>query len=257
MEPADTTRERIRAAAVELFTQQGYEKTSLREIADRVGITKASLYYHYPSKQALLLAIVEPFLADSAATMDAAGRMPRTPATIRFILEREIDTMLRHRAATAMLCRDVAAVMTALAPKLEEIKQLGTRMQAWLAGPDPTPADLIRAMAAVEVLRTTLVAATRPELPETEVRQVLLDAAAAILGLGEAEATAPRDSDTTTPRDSDTTATRDGDAAVLRDGDAAVPPADDLLAPRGDELFAAPGGEAIAAPRTDEVVAAG
>ena len=47
---------RIRAVALDLFSSQGYEQTSLREIADRVGLTKASLYYHYPSKQALLLA---------------------------------------------------------------------------------------------------------------------------------------------------------------------------------------------------------
>jgi AcrR family transcriptional regulator len=189
---ASDTRDRIRAVAVELFTERGYEKTSLREIADRVGITKASLYYHYPSKQALLLAIVEPFLADWAATMDAAERLSRTPDNVRFVLEREIDAMLRHRAATAMLLRDVAAVVTALAPKLDEIKQIGDRMQTWLAGSDPAPEELIRAMAAVEVLRTTLAAAARPELPEAEVRRVVLDAAVRVLGPGE-PAVAPRE----------------------------------------------------------------
>ena len=35
------TRERIQAVALELFTEQGYEKTSLREIAERLGVTKA------------------------------------------------------------------------------------------------------------------------------------------------------------------------------------------------------------------------
>jgi AcrR family transcriptional regulator len=192
VEAADTTRDRIRAVAVELFTEQGYEKTSLREIADRVGITKASLYYHYPSKQALLLAIVEPFIADWTAVVDAAERMSHTPVNIRFVLEREIDAMLRHRAATAMLIRDAAAVVTALAPKLEDFKQIGTRMHTWLAGPAPVPADRIRAMAAVEVLRTTLAAAALPELPEDEVRRVVLDAAVGVLGLGDA-AVAPRD----------------------------------------------------------------
>ncbi len=36
---ADDTKARIRAVAMELFTAQGYEQTSLREIADRVGMT--------------------------------------------------------------------------------------------------------------------------------------------------------------------------------------------------------------------------
>jgi AcrR family transcriptional regulator len=184
VDTTDTTRGRIRAAAVELFTERGYDKTSLREIADRVGITKASLYYHYPSKQALLLAIVEPFLADWTAVVDAAERLLHTPDNIRFVLALEIDVMLRHRDATRMLARDVAAVVTALAPKLEDIKQLGARMHTWLAGPDPTPADEVRSMAVVEILRTPLAAAaTRPDLPEDEVRRVVLETAARVLGL--------------------------------------------------------------------------
>jgi AcrR family transcriptional regulator len=184
VDAAETTRGRIRAVAIELFTARGYDKTSLREIADRVGITKASLYYHYPSKQALLLAIVEPFLDDWTAVVDAAEQLPHTPANVRFVLAREIDVMLRHRDATGMLVRDVAAVVTALAPKLEDVKQLGARMYTWLAGPDPSPADRVRAMAAVEVLRTPLAAAaTQPDLPEDEVRRAVLDSAARVLGL--------------------------------------------------------------------------
>ena len=55
------TRERILAVASELFTDQGYEATSLREIADRLDITKAALYYHFPSKDDILRALLEPF----------------------------------------------------------------------------------------------------------------------------------------------------------------------------------------------------
>jgi AcrR family transcriptional regulator len=54
------TRERILEVAMELFTQQGYEATSLRQIADRLGVTKAALYYHFQSKDELLLALLEP-----------------------------------------------------------------------------------------------------------------------------------------------------------------------------------------------------
>ncbi len=54
------TRDRILDVARELFSEQGYEKTSLREIADRLGFTKAALYYHFQSKEQLLFALVEP-----------------------------------------------------------------------------------------------------------------------------------------------------------------------------------------------------
>ena len=54
------TRERILAVAQELFIEQGYDGTSLREIADRLGFTKAALYYHFRSKDEILVALIEP-----------------------------------------------------------------------------------------------------------------------------------------------------------------------------------------------------
>ena len=49
-----TTRERILDIALELFTEQGYEKTSLRQIAERLGFSKAAIYYHFASKEDIL-----------------------------------------------------------------------------------------------------------------------------------------------------------------------------------------------------------
>jgi AcrR family transcriptional regulator len=49
------TRERILDVALELFTEQGYDKTSLRDIAERLGITKAALYYHFERKEDMLI----------------------------------------------------------------------------------------------------------------------------------------------------------------------------------------------------------
>ncbi len=57
VESARQTRERILDAALDLFVEKGYEATSLREIASQVGISKAALYYHFPSKGDILLAL--------------------------------------------------------------------------------------------------------------------------------------------------------------------------------------------------------
>jgi AcrR family transcriptional regulator len=54
-----TTRERILDVALDLFVTQGYDKASLREIAERMGFTKAALYYHFASKSDLLMALHE------------------------------------------------------------------------------------------------------------------------------------------------------------------------------------------------------
>jgi AcrR family transcriptional regulator len=53
--PRGATREAILDVSLELFIEQGYDKTSLREIADRLGVTKAALYYHFEKKEDILL----------------------------------------------------------------------------------------------------------------------------------------------------------------------------------------------------------
>ena len=53
------TRQRIQDVALELFAEQGYEKTSLREIAEHLDVTKAALYYHFKTKEEILVSIFE------------------------------------------------------------------------------------------------------------------------------------------------------------------------------------------------------
>jgi AcrR family transcriptional regulator len=50
-----STKERILDVALELFNEQGYDKTSLRQIAERLGVTKAALYYHFERKEDIFL----------------------------------------------------------------------------------------------------------------------------------------------------------------------------------------------------------
>lgn len=57
MTTTTSTQSRIEQAATELFYEQGYHATSMRDIASRVGITAGALYNHFPGKQDLLFAI--------------------------------------------------------------------------------------------------------------------------------------------------------------------------------------------------------
>lgn len=54
-----TVRDKILAAAVQLFAEYGYNAATMRDIAQIAGIQAASIYYHYPSKQTLLVEIME------------------------------------------------------------------------------------------------------------------------------------------------------------------------------------------------------
>jgi AcrR family transcriptional regulator len=54
-----SVREKVLAAAVQLFAEYGYHAAPLRDIAHIAGIQAASIYYHYANKQALLVEIME------------------------------------------------------------------------------------------------------------------------------------------------------------------------------------------------------
>ena len=61
------TKQEILEASLELFSVQGFEATSIAQIADAVGIRKASLYSHFESKQAILDALVKDILGQYEA----------------------------------------------------------------------------------------------------------------------------------------------------------------------------------------------
>jgi AcrR family transcriptional regulator len=58
-QPSSATRERILDAAIDLFWTEGYGGAGLRDIADLASINVASIYHYFPSKQDLLVAIIE------------------------------------------------------------------------------------------------------------------------------------------------------------------------------------------------------
>src|SRR5579875_2397556 len=89
-EPADT-RTRIQQVALELFAEQGYEKTSLREIAERLGVTKAALYYHFKTKEDIVASTVHDYLQKLDELNEWGRAQPRTLETKREIIRRYAD----------------------------------------------------------------------------------------------------------------------------------------------------------------------
>lgn len=161
------TKERIQQVALELFVLRGYEKTSLREISDRLGITKAALYYHYASKQELLISITQP-LIDEFELVVAGDPEPEA------LLRSYIDLLHRHQAVFQLVANDHASLAAA---ELEgRSVQLRRTVIRRLAGPDPSPSRYIRASAAFGAITQGFMLARRvepevdPTVPDAEVR---------------------------------------------------------------------------------------
>jgi AcrR family transcriptional regulator len=81
------TRSRILAAARELFAEHGYAGTSMRDLAEALGMTKAALYYHFPGKAQILLALVEPLL-DELEALGGRGREDAVRGYVHLLAER-------------------------------------------------------------------------------------------------------------------------------------------------------------------------
>lgn len=72
--PEGSTRERLVQAARELFWRKGYHSTSVAEILDRAGANSGSLYHFFPTKQALLLAVLDWYLENLEAEVVGPAR---------------------------------------------------------------------------------------------------------------------------------------------------------------------------------------
>ena len=111
------TRSRIQAVAVELFSEQGYDKTSLREIAERLGVTKAALYYHFKSKEDIVRSLVDDYFGQVDSLVAWAGQQPRTPAVRAEILGRYLDMVIDSHQVYRMLQQNQAALAGLAAEK--------------------------------------------------------------------------------------------------------------------------------------------
>ncbi|MFF9408834.1 TetR/AcrR family transcriptional regulator [Streptomyces anandii] len=82
------TRQRIQDVALELFAEQGYEKTSLREIAERLDVTKAALYYHFKTKEEIIVSLFEDLTQPIEELIEWGRRQPHTLETKQEIVRR-------------------------------------------------------------------------------------------------------------------------------------------------------------------------
>lgn len=92
---SDDTRSRLLTEGAALFRERGFYATTTREISARLGINKASLYYHMPSKEALLHEIcVESLRRTKLALSEALAAQPDKSQWITTLVHAHVRSML-------------------------------------------------------------------------------------------------------------------------------------------------------------------
>jgi len=178
--PRGGTRERIQSIALELFAEQGYEKTSLREIAERLGVTKAALYYHFKSKEDIVRSFVEDYRAELEQVIAWGTSQPRTPGTRAEVLRRYTGIVGEQLAVIRFMEQNQAAMHTLMSDSGARKKLFRDQFMSLcdlLAPPGAALADRVRAVAAVITIGMSPMILQREAASPDELHDAVLEVA--------------------------------------------------------------------------------
>ena len=79
---AKDTKERILAAALDLFSQNGYAGTNIRELSESLGLVKSAMYRHFESKDAIWNTLLDELIAYYEARFGSSEHLPSAPDSL-------------------------------------------------------------------------------------------------------------------------------------------------------------------------------
>lgn len=168
-EQAERTRNGVLATARRLFAEQGYAATSLQQIADTLGVTKANVYYYFRTKNAILEALLDERVVSLDALLDEAGTVSDPVRRRELLLDGYVDqVVLAHRTVAPVDFADPGLRgQPHIAARLDA---LTLRFQHTLFGDDPSLDELAGLW-----MMTDLKPVTRrfTHLPDDELRDLL------------------------------------------------------------------------------------
>ena len=117
---AKDTKERILAAALELFSRNGYSGTNIRELTASLGLVKSSMYRHFESKEAIWNVLLDEMIAYYAERFGSAEHLPPVPNSLEEL------TQMTMRMADFTI-HDEKIVMTRKVLTLEQFRDVRAR----------------------------------------------------------------------------------------------------------------------------------
>jgi AcrR family transcriptional regulator len=162
-------RAEIRRVALELFTAHGYESTSMRQIAERLDITKAALYYHFDSKEAIVRSLFEERLATLDALIEWAEAQPHTPERSATVVAGWFGLVVQSGLGFARFALANQASLRELMPKGGGGLDRMQRVSGLLLDPGATAADHLRIRMALMTANLAVMGSQGLDLTDEEI----------------------------------------------------------------------------------------
>ena len=106
MESSST--ERILASAEQLFSEQGYDAVSMNAIAEKAGVSKANIFHHFSTKNALYLAVVKDACKETQTRVQTIEKTHATiVARLAHFAQSQLQFMLEHGQTTRLILREL------------------------------------------------------------------------------------------------------------------------------------------------------
>lgn len=167
------TRARILDAALALFTDKGYDATSMREIAEQLGITKPALYYHFDSKEDIVRALLVDIETRVTDLVAWAREQPFSPDLRREVLTRWSDIMQAHGLTAFRFFVANRQIVADVSPDRHGMHARMGELYALLAPGNPTVTEQLRVRLALMAVNMAGFVGADIDAPEAE----LLEAA--------------------------------------------------------------------------------
>ncbi|MFJ8540334.1 TetR/AcrR family transcriptional regulator [Streptomyces sp. NPDC093591] len=169
------TRQRIQDVALELFAEQGYEKTSLREIAERLEVTKAALYYHFKTKEEIIVSLFEDLTQPIEDLIEWGKRQPHTLETKQEIVRRYSEILTGAAPLFRFMQENQATVRELSIGEMFKNRMLG--MRDIVIDPDADLVDQVRCISALFTMHAGMFVLKDLEGDPEEKRKAILEVA--------------------------------------------------------------------------------
>ncbi|GGR68463.1 ScbR family autoregulator-binding transcription factor [Streptomyces roseolus] len=123
-ERAQRTRQAILTAAAELFDERGYDSASTTDILARAGLTRGALYHHFPSKEAIALALLDAHVDALQVEEQPVKLQSLIDLTFRFAQRLQHDPALRASVRLSVEQSSFTAFQTGYEQSIEVIRSL-------------------------------------------------------------------------------------------------------------------------------------